>query len=43
MDLCFFLSGEVVEGYDIVKKVEGYGSASGKTSKEVKIIKSGTV
>ncbi|XP_065910019.1 peptidyl-prolyl cis-trans isomerase-like [Dysidea avara] len=29
--------GSVVEGMDIVKKVEGYGSSSGKTSKTVTI------
>ena len=29
--------GEVVEGYDIVKKIEGVGSSSGKTSKTVVI------
>ena len=35
--------GEVVEGMDIVKKVESLGSSSGKTSKSVAISKSGTV
>ncbi|KAJ8073351.1 cyclophilin peptidyl-prolyl cis-trans isomerase Cyp2 [Marasmius tenuissimus] len=35
--------GEVVEGFDIVKAVEAVGSSSGKTSKAVKITKSGTV
>jgi len=29
--------GQVVEGLDIVKKVEGFGSSSGKTSKRVVI------
>ncbi|CAF0882158.1 unnamed protein product [Didymodactylos carnosus] len=29
--------GEVSEGYDIIKKIEGYGSQSGKTSKKVTI------
>ncbi|XP_052068286.1 peptidyl-prolyl cis-trans isomerase-like [Mytilus californianus] len=33
--------GSVVEGMDIVKKIEGVGSQSGKTSKEVKITASG--
>ena len=33
--------GEVVEGYDIVKKIEGAGSGSGKPSMEVKIVDSG--
>jgi len=27
--------GSVVEGYDIVKKIESYGSQSGKTSKQI--------
>ncbi|XP_035670741.1 peptidyl-prolyl cis-trans isomerase-like [Branchiostoma floridae] len=29
--------GSVVEGMDVVKKVEGYGSSSGKTSKKIVI------
>ncbi|XP_063444205.1 peptidyl-prolyl cis-trans isomerase-like [Mytilus trossulus] len=33
--------GSVVEGMDIVKKIEGVGSQSGKTAKEVKITASG--
>merc|ERR1712002_656073 len=33
--------GEVVSGYDLVKQVEGYGSSSGKTSREVTIANSG--
>lgn len=33
--------GKVVEGMDIVKKVEGFGSQSGKTSKQVLIAASG--
>ena len=37
------LAGEVEEGFDVVKKIEGYGSASGKTSATVTIAKSGTV
>ncbi|KAG8908745.1 Multifunctional pyrimidine synthesis protein CAD [Tulasnella sp. 403] len=35
--------GEVVEGFDVVKAVEAVGSASGKTSKQIKIEASGTV
>jgi len=35
--------GEVVEGLDVVKKIEGYGSASGKTSSKVSISDSGVV
>ncbi|TPX58456.1 hypothetical protein PhCBS80983_g03141 [Powellomyces hirtus] len=33
--------GKVTEGLDIVKKIEGFGSQSGKTKKQVKITKSG--
>lgn len=33
--------GEVVEGMDIVKKIEGYGSGSGKTSKKIEIAECG--
>merc|ERR1712126_627888 len=33
----FFLCGQVVEGMDIVKKVESFGSQSGKTSKRIVI------
>lgn len=33
--------GSVVEGLDIVKKIEGYGSQSGKTSAKIVIDKSG--
>ncbi|XP_058875507.1 peptidyl-prolyl cis-trans isomerase-like [Acipenser ruthenus] len=29
--------GQVVEGMDIIKKVEGYGSSSGKTSRKVTV------
>ncbi|KAF8841088.1 putative cyclophilin, partial [Paxillus ammoniavirescens] len=35
--------GEVVEGFDIVKKIEGHGTASGKPNATIKIVKSGTV
>ena len=35
--------GEVVEGMDVVKKVEKLGTSSGKTKQSVKIEKSGTV
>nr|4EYV_A Chain A, Peptidyl-prolyl cis-trans isomerase [Serendipita indica]4EYV_B Chain B, Peptidyl-prolyl cis-trans isomerase [Serendipita indica]4EYV_C Chain C, Peptidyl-prolyl cis-trans isomerase [Serendipita indica] len=35
--------GEVVEGMDVVKKVEAVGTQSGKPSKVVKITASGTV
>merc|ERR1711974_160781 len=33
--------GKVTKGMDVVKAVEGYGSQSGKTKKEVKIAASG--
>ena len=33
--------GEVVKGYEIVKKIETYGSSNGKTKKEVRITNSG--
>ncbi|CAG7838012.1 unnamed protein product [Allacma fusca] len=33
--------GAVVEGMDVVKKVEGYGSQSGKTSKKIVVSNSG--
>ena len=29
--------GSVVEGMDVVKKIESYGSSSGKTSKKIVI------
>ncbi|KAG8817602.1 hypothetical protein FRC17_011161 [Serendipita sp. 399] len=35
--------GEVVQGMDIVKKIESYGSQNGKTSKVIKITDSGVV
>ena len=35
--------GEVVQGYDVVKKIESYGSQSGKTSKVIKITAAGLV
>ncbi|MFD8708692.1 peptidylprolyl isomerase [Kitasatospora sp. NPDC059648] len=35
--------GEVVEGMDVVKKIEGLGSQSGRTSAAIKIAKSGVV
>lgn len=33
--------GEVVEGMDIVKSIETYGSQSGKTSKKITVANSG--
>ena len=33
--------GKVVSGMDVVKKIEGYGSQTGKTSKQIKIIDCG--
>lgn len=35
--------GEVVEGMDLVKKIETHGSQSGKTSKPIVIANCGTV
>ncbi|GFT27449.1 peptidyl-prolyl cis-trans isomerase [Nephila pilipes] len=33
--------GQVIEGMDVVKKVESYGSQSGKTSKKISVANSG--
>jgi peptidylprolyl isomerase len=33
--------GRVLEGLDIVKQIESYGSSSGKTSKRIEIKESG--
>lgn len=33
--------GRVLEGMDIVKQIESYGSSSGKTSKRIEIKESG--
>jgi peptidylprolyl isomerase len=35
--------GEVTSGYEIVKKIESYGSANGKTSQVIKIVDCGTL
>ncbi|KAG6065968.1 cyclophilin peptidyl-prolyl cis-trans isomerase Cyp2 [Claviceps humidiphila] len=35
--------GEVVDGMDIVQKIEGFGSQSGKTTQKITIDQSGTV
>ncbi|MEU9700751.1 peptidylprolyl isomerase [Streptomyces sp. NPDC047981] len=35
--------GEVVEGQDLVKKIEGLGSASGRTSAKISIAESGVI
>lgn len=35
--------GEVIEGMDLVKKIEAVGSGSGRPSKEVKIVDSGEI
>ncbi|SPP86602.1 peptidyl-prolyl cis-trans isomerase [Drosophila guanche] len=35
--------GEVVEGLDIVKKIESFGSQSGKTSKKIMVANSGSL
>ena len=33
--------GEVIEGMDVVKKIESYGSNSGRTKAEIKIVACG--
>jgi len=43
LDGAHVVFGEVVENYELVKKIEGLGSQSGKLGKEVKITASGTV
>ncbi|KJA15289.1 hypothetical protein HYPSUDRAFT_80563 [Hypholoma sublateritium FD-334 SS-4] len=43
LDGAHVVFGEVIEGLDLVKKIESLGSASGKVSKEVKIAASGTL
>lgn len=43
LDGAHVVFGEVVEGLDIVKKVESLGSGSGKPKTEIKITNSGTV
>jgi cyclophilin family peptidyl-prolyl cis-trans isomerase len=35
--------GKVVEGLDIVKAIEGYGSGSGKCSKKIEIVDCGQI
>ena len=35
--------GKVLEGMDVVKKIEGYGSQSGKPSKKIKVAESGEI
>ncbi|TCD67350.1 Multifunctional pyrimidine synthesis protein CAD [Steccherinum ochraceum] len=43
LDGAHVVFGEVVEGLDLVKKIEGLGTASGSTKQEIKIAASGTV
>ena len=38
-----FLIGEVVEGFDLVKKIEGYGTNSGSPKAKITISASGTL
>ena len=33
--------GSVVEGMDVIQKIESYGSSNGKTSKKIVVDKSG--
>jgi peptidylprolyl isomerase len=35
--------GRVIEGYDVAKKIEGFGSETGKPSTKITITKSGQV
>lgn len=37
------ISGEVVEGYDVVKAIEKKGSGNGKPSAKIVIAQSGTI
>ena len=41
LDAKHVVFGAVTEGMDIVKKIEGYGSQSGKTSKKIVVADSG--
>ena len=34
---CFIFTEQVVEGMEVVKKIESFGSQSGKTSKKIVI------
>ncbi|KAF8157118.1 putative cyclophilin [Crassisporium funariophilum] len=43
LDGAHVVFGEVVEGFELVKKIESLGSSSGKLSKAVAISQSGTV
>ncbi|KAF8338665.1 cyclophilin [Amanita rubescens] len=43
LDGAHVVFGEVIEGMDLVKKIESHGTASGATKKKVTISKSGTV
>ena len=35
--------GRVIEGMDLVKKIESFGSRSGRTRKEIKIVDCGEI
>lgn len=38
---CAVVFGKVIEGMDIVKTIEGFGSGAGKPSKKIEIIDCG--
>ncbi|EIM23681.1 hypothetical protein WALSEDRAFT_31168 [Wallemia mellicola CBS 633.66] len=43
LDGAHVVFGEVVEGLDVVKKIESFGSGSGKTSAKIEVANCGTV
>ena len=43
LDGAHVVFGEVVEGFEVVKKIESFGSGSGKTSAKIEVSDCGTV